>query len=112
MSDIHPIKLTFIIIQNKGFVKVNVLILEGQNMETTTNELLDVLKIFSEIFNIPPPKSNDIGLWWHQVIRGMEIELLYLLYDNNVLGRCDNEVLIFMNNLLINRITEIEILVN
>lgn len=81
-------------------------------MGTTTNELLDVLKIFSEIFNIPPPKSNDIGLWWHQVIRGMEIELLYLLYENNVLGRYDDDVLKFMNNLLKNRIDDLEILVN
>jgi|GEM_PF-2258764 len=81
-------------------------------METTTKEILDVLKIFSEIFNIPPPNSNDIGIWWDQVIKEMEIELLYLLHENNVLGRCDNEVLIFMHNLLTNRIKDLEIVIN
>ncbi|MFT9816274.1 hypothetical protein [Lysinibacillus sp. NPDC056185] len=81
-------------------------------MEITTNELLNTLKTFSEIFNIPPLDSNDIGLWWDQVVNDIEVELLYLLYENNVLGRCDNDVLIFMNNLLINRINDLEIVVN
>ncbi|MFJ3389946.1 MULTISPECIES: hypothetical protein [unclassified Lysinibacillus] len=81
-------------------------------METTTKELLDVLIKFSEIFNIPPPNSNDIGSWWYQVVNDIEIEFLYLLHDNNVLGRHDNEELKFMNNLLSSRITELEILVN
>ena len=77
-------------------------------METTTKELLNVLEFFSEIFNIPPPWSSDIGRWWHQVVYDMEIELLYLLYDNNVLGRYDNDDLTFMNNLLSSRITDLE----
>ncbi|MGE8037810.1 hypothetical protein [Lysinibacillus sp. NPDC093692] len=81
-------------------------------MKTTTKELLDVLKIFSEIFSIPPPNSNDIGSWWDKVVNDIEIELLYLLHDNNVLGRHENEELKFMNNLLSDRITELEILVN
>ncbi len=81
-------------------------------METTTKELLDVLKIFSEIFSIPPPKSNDIGCWWYQVVKEMKIESLHLLYDNNVLSRCDDDVIIFMNNLLTNRIKDLEILIN
>lgn len=81
-------------------------------METTTKELLDVLINFSEVFSIPPPNSNDIGSWWSQVVNDIEIELLYLLHENNVLGRHDNEELRFMNNLLSSRITELEILVN
>ncbi|MFF2174991.1 hypothetical protein ACFVT8_00775 [Lysinibacillus sp. NPDC058147] len=81
-------------------------------MEMTTRELLNTLKIFSEIFSIPPPKSNDIEIWWEQVVKEMGIDSLYLLYDNNVLSRSDNDVLIFMNNLLTNRINDLEIVAN
>lgn len=77
-------------------------------METTVNELLSVLEFFSEIFNIPPPWSNDIGHWWHKVVNDIDTELLYLLYDNNVLGRYNNDDLIFMNNLLSDRINDLE----
>ncbi len=79
---------------------------------TVTSDLLNTLKNFSEIFDLPPPESNDIGLWWDQVVKEMDKDLLYLLYENNVLGRCDNDTLIFMNNLLLNRISDLEILVN
>jgi len=78
-------------------------------MELKTKELLYTLQLFSEIFNIPPPKSNDIGCWWEQVVKEIKAESLYLLYENNVLGRCDNDVLIFMNTLLTNRIKNLEV---
>lgn len=80
-------------------------------MEYVNEEILDVLEIFLEIFEIPLPQSIDLGQWWSQVINEIEIDLLYLLYDNNILGRYDNNDLIFMNNLLSNRIKEIEIMI-
>ncbi|MGE8004065.1 hypothetical protein [Lysinibacillus sp. NPDC093216] len=82
------------------------------SMEMTTKEILNTLKIFSDTFNIPPPNSNDIGSWWDQVVNDMDIELLYLLHDNNVLGRFDDDVLVFMNSLLANRINDLEIVAN
>jgi len=80
-------------------------------MEYINEEILNVLEIFSEIFKIPLPHSIDLGHWWSQVINEIEIDLLYLLYDNNVFGRYDNNDLIFMNKLLSNRIKEIEIVI-
>ncbi|MGY3186424.1 hypothetical protein [Lysinibacillus sp. TE18511] len=76
-------------------------------MKKTTKELFNVLEEFSKIFNIPPPWSNDIGSWWQQVVNDMEIELLYLLHNNNVLGCYDNDVLIFMNDVLFNRVIDL-----
>ncbi|MFA1738414.1 hypothetical protein [Lysinibacillus fusiformis] len=81
-------------------------------MGITTSDLLNTLENFSEIFNLPPPESNDIGLWWDQVVKEMEKEVLYLLYENNVLGRHDNDTLIFMNKLLLSRISDLKILIN
>ncbi|MGE6602568.1 hypothetical protein ACQKEY_12660 [Lysinibacillus fusiformis] len=77
-------------------------------MVMITSDLLNTLKVFSEVFNIPPPWSNDIGQWWHQVVNDMDVELLLLLYNNNVLGRYNNKDLIFMNSLLSDRISDLE----
>lgn len=80
-------------------------------MEYVNEEMLDVLEIFLEIFEIPLPQSIDFGHWWFQVINEIEIDLLYLLYDNDVFGKYDNDDLMFINNLLSNRIKEIEIVI-
>ena len=74
----------------------------------TTEEVLIELKNFSELFNLTPPWSNNISIWWHQVISEMEEWLLYLIYDNNIYAYSDNSKIKWMNDMLLQRIKEIE----
>lgn len=74
----------------------------------TTEEVLIELKNFSELFNLTPPWSNNISIWWHQVISEMEEWLLYLIHDNNIFAYSDNSKIKWMNDVLLQRIKELE----
>jgi hypothetical protein len=78
-------------------------------MGIANEAIAKVLEDFSEMFNLTPPWSNDIGYWWYCVVNEMEAWLLYFLRDNNVFGHYNNKVLNAMNSILLQRINQIEI---
>lgn len=74
----------------------------------TTEEILIELKNFSEMFNLTPPWNNNIRTWWHQVISEMDEWLLYLVHDYKLFLYDENSQIKWMNDMLLQRIKEIE----
>lgn len=62
-------------------------------MKTSKRHLLAVLNDFSRIYNVTPPQTDDIGVWWKNAITQMakwEIQLYYIAFkraiENGVLN--------------------------
>lgn len=73
----------------------------------TTEEILITLVEFSAMFNLTPPRSNDIKQWWYQVVKEMEIHLLYLIRDSNLF--VDGHNLVWMHDIVMHQINVLEI---
>lgn len=72
-------------------------------------DVWNVLVEFSKMFNLTPPSSGDIVQWWLTAVHEMEVWLLHLIRDNNLFPFQTVSQLNWMNDVLAQRIYQLEI---
>lgn len=74
---------------------------------SSNNRLLKVIVEFCDFFGVSYPQSNDLGIWWKQVLKEMDKSWIEFLIEN--FQDYGNSILMKMKQMLVRRSRELSL---
>lgn len=84
--------------------------MDNVKIVSDSERLLTMIFDFSDYFHVNPPKTNNIGDWWEDALKEMDIKVLRSLHGNNAYDNklAKSRMVKKMDKMIENRIAELE----